>query len=233
MDAGNDPFGLEGELPEPLPESPSGLLAAWYEDAQRRAGTPNPNAFTLATADVSGAPSARIVLCKHMDAQRGMLVFYTNYQGRKGRELESNPRAAAVFHWDGLDRQARLEGRIVRSPAEESDAYFASRPVQSRLGAWASRQSQPLASRQALLDQVGEAIIELGLDAGVLMDASGDAKIPRPPFWGGYRLWATRIELWVGATGRIHDRAAWTRDLAPRGAFEFDAGPWSATRLNP
>ncbi len=214
----------EEHLPEPLPPDPFPFLTAWLARAERDRIAPNPNAMTLATRGPDGAPAARIVLCKAIEPDPGYLVFYTNYESRKGRDLDAHPRAAIVFHWDALDRQARIEGPVVRSPAAESDAYFATRPWESRIGAWASRQSEPLASRQALLDQVAEAAARFGIDES--------AAIPRPPHWGGYRLWAQRIELWVGGVGRIHDRAAWTRSLQPA-SDGFVPGPWKATRLQP
>lgn len=184
-----------------------------------------------ATIDPDGRPSARVVLCKELVEKDGYLVFYTNYRGRKGRALEANPRAAAVLHWDHFDRQVRVEGPVVRSPAAESDAYFHSRRWESRVGAWASDQSEPIASRAALLAKVQSTARELGVDlaAGV---AGQPVEIERPPHWGGYRLWFDRVELWCGGVGRVHDRAAWTRALTPAGEG-FRAGPWSATRLQP
>lgn len=211
-------------LPDPLPGEPFSLLKAWFEEAHERAITRNPNAMTLATVDERGYPSARIVLCKGLDAGAGSLVFFTNYRSRKGRELEGFSRAAAVFHWDQLERQVRLEGHVERISEAESDAYFAGRPWESRLGAWASSQSEPIASREALMEQAAARILELDIDIAAAV--RGDpVTIPRPPHWGGYRLFADRVELWVGGTGRLHDRAGWERDAA--------GGPWRATRLQP
>src|SRR6516165_4741830 len=134
-------------LPDPLPPEPLAMAAAWLAEARALAVQPNPNAMVLATADAEGMPSARVVLCKELRPEPGILTFYTNYLSRKGRELDANPRAAAVMHWDALRRQLRVEGRITRTTAAESDAYFASRAWQSRIGAWASEQSAPLATR--------------------------------------------------------------------------------------
>ena len=128
-------------LPEPLPADPFPLFTRWFNQAQAATAQPNPNAMTLASVGENGRPAARIVLCKDIDAASGHIVFHTNYRGRKGRELERHPFAAAVFHWDALDRQARLEGPVERSPESESDAYFRSRPWLSRIGAWVSDQS--------------------------------------------------------------------------------------------
>lgn len=222
----------EGEsLPDHLPKSPVPLFHAWFDDAHRRRVQPNPNAMTLATVDPDGRPSARIVLCKSIHEDPGFLVFYTNYEGRKGRALAANPRAAVVFHWDDLDRQVRVEGPVTRSPADESDDYFQSRRWESRVGAWASAQSEPIASRDALIAKVRRTAGELGVDlAGAV--AGQPVEVARPPNWGGYRLWFERVELWCSGIGRVHDRAAWTRTLTPAGEG-FKGGPWSSTRLQP
>jgi pyridoxamine 5'-phosphate oxidase len=177
--------------------------------------------MVLATATPDGQPSARVVLCKDIAPVPGFIVFYTNYLSRKGRELAENPRAAIVLHWDHLHRQVRVEGRIVKAPESDSDAYFASRAPESRVGAWASKQSEPIASRKVLLDAVNEASERFG------------ENVPRPPHWGGYRLWAEVVELWAEGDARIHDRARWARALTPKGISDFDASPWSVTRLQP
>ncbi|MBY0308472.1 MAG: pyridoxamine 5'-phosphate oxidase, partial [Phycisphaerales bacterium] len=175
----------------------------------------NPTAMTLATATRDGAPSARVVLCKAVEVS-GDLVFFTNFTGRKGRELAENPRAACVFHWDSARRQARVEGRVERVSEAESDAYFASRPLLSRLGAWASRQSEPMESRGALLKDVIRVAGEHGVSLPRLLlpeSMNAGVHVPRPPFWGGFRLRAERIELWCGSkSGRLHDRAVWVRE---------------------
>ncbi len=226
----SDVFSAGDGLPETLPADPMPVLGAWLDEATQAKITPNPNAITLATADERGRPSARIVLCKAIVQDPGYLVFYTNSTSRKGRELAANPHVAAVFHWDAYGRQGRVEGRVVRSPDSESDAYFASRHWASRLGAWASEQSRPIESREALLEKVAQKVIELDLDLGAMLDGR-PVEIPRPEYWHGYRLWIERAELWAGGTGRIHDRAVWTR---PVGEGERpDVGAWSATRLQP
>src|SRR5450631_1092908 len=134
-------------LPDPLPPNPLALAAQWLAQARSDAAQPNPDAMILATVDTSGHPSARVVLCKEIDAPTGFILFYTNYQSRKGRELKMNPRAAVVFHWDHRHRQVRAEGRVAQLPDAENDAYFRTRPWQSRIGAWASQQSEPVQSR--------------------------------------------------------------------------------------
>ena len=177
--------------------------------------------MVLATINDAGHPDARIVLCKHWSADPGHIVFYTNYQSCKGEQLTARPRAAVVFHWDAMHRQVRMTGPVVKSPSDESDAYFNIRPVGNRIGAWASKQSQPLASRAQLATQVRE------------MEQRFGETVPRPPHWGGFRLWPETVELWVEGPGRVHDRAVWTRQVAPRDAHTFDCTAWSATRLNP
>jgi pyridoxamine 5'-phosphate oxidase len=222
-------------LPEPLPAEPLQLLARWLEEALQARVQPNPDAMVLATADANAVPSARVVLCKELRAEPGYVTFFSNYDSRKGRELAANARAAAVMHWDTLRRQARLEGRITRVTAAESEAYFVSRAWQSRLSAWASRQSEPVASRTAMQQAVEGAARRFGAPSPLQLDAAAadpGVPIPRPAHWGGYHLWIEALELWVEGAGRLHDRARWQRTLrAVDGGFE--GGPWHATRLQP
>jgi pyridoxamine 5'-phosphate oxidase len=210
----------KGFLPSTLPDDPMPLFAQWFSGAQAAKAQPNPDAMALATVGADGRPSVRIVLCKQLVADPGYAVFFTNYDSRKGGELSAQPRAAAVFHWDSFGRQVRLEGPVLRSPAEESDEYFASRALDSRIGAWASLQSQPLESRTTLLKRVAAEAARYG------------THVPRPPHWGGYRLWPESVELWIEGPFRVHDRARWTRALAPEGGG-YAPGPWSAMRLYP
>jgi pyridoxamine 5'-phosphate oxidase len=222
-------------LPDPLPANPLQVAADWLAQARIDAAQPNPNAMVLATVDAGGQPSARVLLCKDIAAEAGFITFYTNYQSRKGRELEANPRAAVVFHWDHRHRQVRAEGRVERLSASENDAYFQSRPWQSRLGAWASRQSEPLESRGVLAKAIAMAARRFGIPydgPGSQEPESVAADIMRPLHWGGFRLVVNAIELWVEGEFRIHERARWTRLSGQSG----DAAPpvnWSATRLQP
>lgn len=220
-------------LPDPLPANPLEVLSDWVGQARQDAAQPNPDAMVLATVDRQGQPSARVVLCKAITPEDGGIVFYTNYASRKGRELEGNPRAAAVFHWDHRHRQVRAEGRVEKLSAAESDAYFRSRPWQSRIGAWASQQSEPVASRAVLEQNVAIAARRFGIpytDPRDAAPAEVAVDIPRPPHWGGYRLKVDAIELWVEGEFRIHDRARWTRRL--EGGQDIGAA-WSVTRLQP
>lgn len=190
-------------------DDPLARFAALYARAGLAAPY-DPTAVTLATADAAGRPSARQVLLKGFDA-RGF-AFYTNYDSRKGRELAENPHAALCFYWPWLDEQVRIEGAVERLPAAESDAYFATRPRGSQLGAWASEQSRPLTSRFALLRRVARA--EARHLGGV---------IARPPHWGGFLLRPRRIEFWKSKASRLHERLEFTRD----------GERWETTRLQP
>jgi pyridoxamine 5'-phosphate oxidase len=222
-------------LPEPLPPEPLIILDGWMAQAWEQRHQPNPNAMVLATSDPEGRPSARVVLCKDVVPVPGYLVFYTNYESRKGRQLEENPRAAVVIHWDAMHRQVRIEGPVVRAPSADSDAYFASRPWPSRVGAWASEQSQPVGSREEMLRALAAAAKRFGTPVPGQEGTERElgVVIPRPPHWGGYRLWAESVELWVEGEARVHDRARWTRKLTGRPNGSFEAGSWTATRLQP
>jgi pyridoxamine 5'-phosphate oxidase len=221
-------------LPDPLPTEPMALAAAWLATALAARQQPNPDAMVLATASSSGQPSARVVLCKEFDIENGRVSFVTNYESRKGRELADNARAALVLHWDHAHRQVRVEGVVVKAPEAESDEYFASRNWQRRIGAWASAQSQPLRSREQLNDAVRAAADRFGAPHPTLDNINDrpSVTIPRPPFWGGYYVCADSVELWIEGAARVHERARWTRSLTTAGST-FNAGPWSATRLQP
>ena len=227
---------LAQQLPDVLPDNPMHWAAAWLDEATRQSVQRNPNSMTLVTVATDGRPSARVVLCKDLVPDPGYLVFYTNYKSRKVQELRVNPQVAITFHWDALGRQIRVEGTAVLSPAAESDAYFASRNWGSQLGAWGSDQSAPLASRDALFRQLRERAKELGLNVSDDMqsiESIDHPVIPRPAHWGGVRVWASSIELWIEGGDRIHDRGHWQRRLELRGEHDFTAAPWQGTRLQP
>lgn len=217
---------VEG-LPDRLPDDPLPLLADWLERAAGAARR-NPHAMALATADAHGRPAARMVLLKGIAVNPGYVVFYTHYRSRKAAELEATGRAAAVLYWDDLGRQVRLEGAVLRSPAEESDAYFATRPWESQLNAWTSEQSKPLADPADLPRRAARKARELGFDVA----ARPERALPRPAFWGGFRLWLDALEFWVEGAARFHDRLRYARELQPAGAV-YRGGPWTKQRLQP
>ena len=221
-------YPLDERLPDVLPADPMPTAKKWMEKAWADYVQPNANAVYLATVGEGGAPSVRAVLCKDLIVDPGYAVFYTNLNSRKGREIAANPRVALLFHWDTLNRQIRIEGTAVASPPEESDRYFATRPVASKIGAWTSEQSAPIESRSALMANITKTMLELG----VKLDDQ-DAAIERPPTWGGFRVWAEHVELWVGQESRVHDRARWSRTLTAAGDGGFACGAWTSTRLQP
>jgi len=189
---------------------PFKIAERWLDEAQH--SEPNdPNAIALATVDAEGMPNVRMVLLKEIEA--GAFVFFTNYESAKAAELDSAGKAAFVMHWKSLRRQVRVRGTITREDGPQADEYYASRSLKSRLGAWASKQSQPLSSRSALMAEVAKVTAKLGPNP------------PRPPFWGGYRLEPTEIEFWADGAFRLHDRFQWRRDHV--------GSAWQVQRLNP
>lgn len=191
--------------PEPMAE-----LGRWMEDARVRSGKPNPNAMTLCTLGADGWPQGRIVLLKSYDAEG--LCFYSNSHSEKGQALTANPRAELVFHWDSLGRQLRVRGGVQPLSAAETEAYFVTRPRGSRLAAWASEQSQPVESREAMETKLAE--VEARFK---------DGEVETPPYWWGYRLRPWRMEFWQEGASRFHDRFVYTRE----------AEAWRFTRLQP
>ena len=197
-------------LEEQVDPDPIRQFVVWFDEASQ-SGIPESNAMALATATPDGRPSARMVLLRGVD-ERGF-AFFTNYESRKARELEANPLAALVFFWHDLERQVRAEGRVERVAGEESDQYFQTRPKGARIGAWASPQSEVVASRGVLEARFGE-----------LEDQYPEGEIPRPTNWGGYRLVPESIEFWQGRPNRLHDRLRYTKR---------DQGGWLIERLAP
>ena len=193
------------------PADPLELFRAWYAEAEAQESH-NPNAMALATVGADGMPSVRMVLLKQADADG--FVFYTNLQSRKGVQLDRTPKAALCFYWKSLDRQVRVEGPVEPVSETEADAYFASRPRQSQLGAWASKQSRPLESKHALEKRVMQVAAKYPL-----------GRVPRPPDWSGFRLVPERIEFWREGHFRMHDRLLYLREAA--------GGTWSTQRLYP
>ena len=206
-------------LPETLPADPLPLVEAWLAEAGK--SVRNATAMTLATVGADGRPAARMVICRGFDVAAGTFVFYTDRDSDKGAELAARPWAALVFHWDVVERQIRAAGPVTEVADADSDRYWASRPPEARAAAAASEQSRPLASRAALLARIAE-----------VTAAAGGGEIARPKRWGGYRVWAERVELWVGQPGRAHDRARFIRPMT-RAGDGFAGGAWSGTRLMP
>jgi pyridoxamine 5'-phosphate oxidase len=202
-------YTRQGLLETDTDPDPVVQFQRWFDQALH-GGVVEPNAMTLATATADGYPSARIVLLKGIDS-RG-LTFFTNYQSRKGEELLNNPRAALVFFWHDLERQVRVEGTVVQSTREESESYFATRPRESRLGAWASKQSSIIASRE-----------ELEASQREFDTLHADQEIPCPPMWGGYRVIPHTFEFWQGRPSRLHDRIR----------YRLVEGVWKRERLSP
>jgi pyridoxamine 5'-phosphate oxidase len=199
--------GLEESDADP---NPIEQFRKWFDEALA-ANLHEPNAMILATATPGGSPSARVVLLKGYDEQG--FAFYTNYEGRKGRELDENPHCSLVFYWGELERQVRIEGRASRLSEMDSDAYYASRPRGSQLGAWASEQSRPVEGRDVLEERLRK-----------LEEEYEGRGIPRPPFWGGYRVEPEAIEFWQGRENRLHDRLLY---------LCLDSGGWEMERLQP
>ena len=203
-------YTLEGLSEDEVSPNPFKQFTVWFNQALS-AQLPEPNAMTVATATPDGKPSARIVLLKDFD-ERGF-VFYTNYLSHKGLELTNNPQAALVFWWAQLERQVRICGMVEQVSADESDKYFYSRPLNSRLGAWASEQSQAIASRDILEQRLQELQLKYQ-----------NQDVPRPPHWGGWRVIPREIEFWQGRTSRLHDRLRYTL---------VGSGNWQIERLSP
>ena len=200
-----DPRRISDLNPDPIAE-----FTAWFE-AAKAAGASRPDAMVLATATPAGAPSARMVFLRGFDA-RGW-VFYTNYDSRKGQDIEDNPAAALMFYWDAISRSVRIEGRIEKATIEESERYFGGRPRDSQLGAWASQQSRVIAGREVLDERMAQFGAEFeGRD------------VPLPPFWGGYRVVPASIEFWISRPSRLHDRFCYRKDAD---------GAWEIVQLSP
>jgi pyridoxamine 5'-phosphate oxidase len=192
-------------------EDPIELFKKWFAEAKQREIN-DPNAMSLATVDASGLPDVRMVLLKDVD--RSGFVFYTNLESAKGEELKTNAKAAICFHWKSLERQVRVRGPVVAVSAEEADAYFATRPKDSQIGAWASRQSRPMEGRFALEKEVARFAAKYALTS-----------VPRPPHWSGFRIQPLQIEFWRARPFRLHERLCYRRET-------FDSA-WIAERLFP
>jgi len=208
-------------FPQP-PDDPLPLAQLWLDEAAA-SGRRNPWAMSLATvSQATGQPSNRFVLLKGLDIDSGFAIFYTNYESRKALELEAVARSAAALYWPEAGRQLRLEGRVCRSPAAESDAYFATRPRESQLNAWASEQSQPLPA-DGLWPALDRHVDEF----------DGRPSVPRPHHWGGYRLWLEGIEFWIEGSARFHERLRYERRLCDSADGGIGGEDWRHIRLQP
>lgn len=189
---------------------PFEIARRWLSEAEQ-SEINDPNAIALSTVDSTGMPNARMVLLKAIEADS--FVFYTNYRSAKAQEIDGAGKAAFVMHWKSLRRQVRVRGNVVREEGRDADEYFESRSLKSKLGAWASRQSQPLSSRSALMAEVAK------------VTAAQGTSPKRPPFWGGFRIYPTEMEFWADGAFRLHDRFRWTK--------QGDQSDWNVLRLNP
>lgn len=207
-------YGDRGLDTPDLEDDPVAMFRRWFDDAVA-AGLHEPNAMVVSTVSAQSRPSSRLVLLKGLD-ERGF-VFYTNLSSRKGEDIDANPHVSLLFPWHDLQRQLRVDGTASRVSTEQSEAYFASRPRESRLGAWASPQSRVVASRSALDERYG----------GMLARFADVDDVPLPPFWGGFRVAPSTVEFWQGRTGRLHDRLVYRRPQ------DDVLAPWTVERLGP
>ena len=214
-----------------MTQNPLLLLQSWLNEAMALDLQPNPDTMAIATSNSQGLPNVRMVLCKEINTEEGYVVFYTNYNSVKSLEIKENPKCSALFHWDKLGYQIRIRGEILQSPDEENDTYFASRHLGSQVGAWASNQSNPVEDREALDDQFKKILDRFNLTSESI--TRNEQKIPRPPNWGGYRLWIEEIEFWLNQKDRLHDRLHFRRALTiSSGGIETEK-KWTVKRLQP
>ena len=214
-----------------MTQNPLLLLQSWFNEAMELDLQPNPDTMAIATSNSQGLPNVRMVLCKEINTEEGYVVFYTNYNSVKSMEIKENPKCSALFHWDKLGYQIRIRGEILQSTDKENDAYFASRHLGSQVGAWASNQSNPVEDRQALDDQFRKILDRFNLTSESI--TRNEQKIPRPPHWGGYRLWIEEIEFWLNQKDRLHDRLHFRRTLTISNEGIEAEKNWTVKRLQP
>ena len=214
-----------------MTQNPLLLLQSWLNEAMELDLQPNPDTMAIATSNSQGLPNVRMVLCKEINTEEGYVVFYTNYNSVKSLEIKENPKCSALFHWDKLGYQIRIRGEILQSPDEENDTYFASRHLGSQVGAWASNQSNPVEDREALDDQFKKILDRFNLTGESI--TRNEQKIPRPPNWGGYRLWIEEIEFWLNQKDRLHDRLHFRRALNISSEGIETEKKWTVKRLQP
>ena len=214
-----------------MTQNPLLLLQSWLNEAMELDLQPNPDTMAIATSNSQGLPNVRMVLCKEINTEEGYLVFYTNYNSVKSLEIKENPKCSALFHWDKLGYQIRIRGEILQSPDQENDTYFASRHLGSQVGAWASNQSNPVEDREALDGQFKKILDRFNLTSESI--TRNEQKIPRPPNWGGYRLWIEEIEFWLNQKDRLHDRLHFRRALTISSEGIETEKKWTVKRLQP
>ena len=218
-------------LSQSMTQNPLLLLQSWLNEAMELDLQPNPDTMAIATSNSQGLPNVRMVLCKEINTEEGYVVFYTNYNSVKSLEIKENPKCSALFHWDKLGYQIRIRGEILQSPEKENDNYFASRHLGSQVGAWASNQSNPVEDREALDDQFKKILDRFNLSSEAI--TQNEQKIPRPPNWGGYRLWIEEIEFWLNQKDRLHDRLHFRRALTISSEGIETEKKWTVKRLQP
>ena len=211
--------------------NPMEVLNDWMKEVSEAEKQPNPNCFSIATTNQEGSSNVRMVLCREINIVDGYVVFYSNYNSTKAIELAYQPKCSGVFHWDNYGYQIRIKGYALKSPQDESDDYFLSRSLGSQVAAWASQQSNSIGSRKDLESQFDKALKKFNIERKQL--AINDKKLPRPPFWGGYRIWIHQIEIWLNQNDRFHDRLLFQRDLSLKGNAYISTQGWTKKRLQP
>ena len=212
-------------------KNPVFILKEWMNEVVQSEIQPNPTSMSLSTTDSQGCPNSRMVLCKEINEALGYLVFYTNYKSSKSKEIELNNRCSALFHWDTFGYQIRVRGAISKSPEDESNNYFATRDLGSQISAWASNQSQDVEDRKSMDNRFQKIMEKFNIKDKDLK--SSIIKIPRPDFWGGYRIWISEIELWLNQKDRFHDRLFFKRTLIKASSGFKASSDWVVTRLQP
>ena len=222
---------MVSELRKSSVGNPVLVLKEWLHEARQSKIQPNPNTMSISTVDSMSCPNSRMVLCKEINEDLGYLVFYTNYNSEKSKEIESHNNCSALFLWDPLVYQVRVRGKLIKSPNHESDNYFSTRKVGSQLSAWASNQSDEVENRESLDDQFQKIMKRFNIQDEDL--DSTEIEIPRPDFWGGYRIWINEIELWLNQSERFHDRLSFKRDLVKTSSGFNAENNWVVKRLQP
>jgi pyridoxamine 5'-phosphate oxidase len=204
---------------------PLALFSSWFDDARGNADMDYPNAFTLSTVDDTNFPESRIVLAKAINNKEGYLVFYTNYQSRKGQHIFNNNHVSALFYWDKIKKQVRISGQCISSPKQESDDYFASRPIENQINASLSQQSQPIDDYSTLMTSFNNIL--------TVHKGKADQSIKRPAYWGGFRLYFSSLEFWIAGSGRFHQRYKYERTINNPSTSNISGTPWSLVKLQP